>query len=249
MPKVKAYIGSNGNVVPVFQAIEGVAFLSPFDGKVFASKAKYIDHLKTVRAAIHREIQLKNKAKIMQALWSTAMSFQDIIDWVDNNQEFIYNQLLTSFRHKNLKKVSYDPANFKICISYLNLTYNSHCSNTHAAPHNGRTNWGGKETFKDGSPIPRGYPGWHGRIEFQIESNKVNFESQFFKQLRIHTGSGGSGNGIKYGYEVTFFDADWPALAEATALEYNMEKTMNFLADKRTPKLTYNYGTEDYFKW
>lgn len=253
MPKVKAYFGDNGQVVPVSQAIEGTAYLSPFDGKVFGHKDKYVEHLRTVRDRIHTNIHKKNKVARMRKLWKSAASFQDIIDWVANNQEFFYKEFLAAAWHvKNPEKYPYDPDQFGIIISSLKLEYKDWCSNSHAAPHNGKTNWSGRDTLKDGSPAPRGYPGWYGRIEFQLKKPKkeiVRFESDTFKALRIHTGSGGSGNGIKYGYDVTFFDADWPALAEATALEHNMAKTMNLLADRLTPKLKYDYGTEDYFKW
>jgi hypothetical protein len=104
------------------------------------------------------------------------------------------------------------------------LTWSDSVSNTHACPHNGVTNWGGR---KPGAP--RGYPGWCGRVEWIVqwprEWDGCYPGSDLFKSraARVYTGTGGGG-GMRYdkkhgcdvqtfGYDTEIFAADWPGLA------------------------------------
>ena len=64
----------------------------------------------------------------------------------------------------------------------------------------------------DGTPRPRGYPGWGGRIEYQI-SHDLGFGSDLMRGIGIHTGTGGGIRDNRYGFDVKFFDSDWPGIA------------------------------------
>lgn len=73
--------------------------------------------------------------------------------------------------------------------------YSDTVSNSHSAPLNGETNWGGKK--KD---VPRSYPGFHGRIWMAVprgtkEIDRYNTDiTSIMNQMRIFTGTGGYGN-------------------------------------------------------
>ena len=248
--KVKAYFG-NGAVINASHAREGIAHQCPFTGTIIGDRKKYAEHLQKVRARIHQTIQVKNAGKIKQELWNLS-SFEAIVAWMSSHNEFLYNQLVdkNSWRYttKTKEKLLYNPPEFKFSISFLDLRWEERLSNTHSAPVGGVQNWGGRDVMKDGTPAPRGYPGWGGRIEFVIQTPLDGFSSDIVKGLRIHTGSGGSGNGTNYGYDVKFFDADWPELTKVYGEQFAMEKTMDLIAGRRSAPKTFKYGTPRYFK-
>lgn len=250
MPKIEAYFG-HGGIVPVASAVKKTAYLSPFSGGIYGSKKSYVDHLKFTRVQIHEKVQKINRYKIMQTLWNQP-TFEDVIAWLESHQEFLFNKGKERNEWRLTKaqrsKIVYDPSEFHATISYLSLTWKEVCSNSHRAPHNGTTNWGGRDLDKDGKPKPKGYPGWHGRIEYTIKSKYDLGGSDVFDSLRIHTGTGGSGNGTNYGYDVTFFDDDWPGMRDQYGKDFAMEATMDRVAG-RTPKThTFEYGTSHYFQ-
>lgn len=249
MPKIEAYFG-HGAIVPVDSAVKRTAYLSPFNGAVFGTKKGYVDHLKQARIQIHQNVHKINKKKIMQTLWDQP-SFEDVIGWLESHQEFLFNNGLERNEWRLSKtqkgKTVFDPSTFKATISYLSLSWKDKCSNSHRAPHNGRTNWAGKDVFKDGTPVPNGYPGWTGRIEYMVESKFDLGGSDVFDNLRIHTGTGGSGNGVNYGYDVTFFDADWPGMRDSYGKQFAMEATMDLISDRTPQKHSFLYGTPRYF--
>lgn len=241
MPKIAVYSGA-GAVIPVDQSIETTAFRCPWTRKVFMSKKEYVSHLKVYRTnTIHKAIYRKKRNVIFQDLINQD-SFEKIIAWVENNPRFFLEQGLDRdpfIRHNN-KHINFANSDFWIKITYLSVTYDKSVSNTHSCPRGERTNWGGRETYTDGTPVPRGFPGWHGRIEFQInpELKWATFGSRVFEGLGIHTGSGGGGSYNRYGYSVNFFSADWPGL----------EKSLIFEMLKDNPIPRFQYGTPYYFR-
>ena len=69
------------------------------------------------------------------------------------------------------------------------IEYASVCSNSHAAPHNGETNWG-----YDKPNAPRGYPGFRGRFWIRYAKDPASFKwSGNFRKTLTHTGTGGAG--------------------------------------------------------
>jgi hypothetical protein len=116
------------------------------------------------------------------------------------------------------------------------LTYSRLVSNTHHCPLNGKTNWAYRN--KD---VPRGYPGWVGRVWIRYSEMASSFSgSDAFYCTATHTGTGGGGSygGIwgpvcearwkMYGYDTDtklfprpecfswdyrIFADDWPLLA------------------------------------
>lgn len=71
------------------------------------------------------------------------------------------------------------------------INYNPKCSNTHYAPHNGKTNWGGHV-----KGAPRNYPGFYGRfwIRYAEETKDVFGSTGNLRKSLTHTGSGGGGS-------------------------------------------------------
>jgi hypothetical protein len=116
-------------------------------------------------------------------------------------------------------------------ITYLDLNWTSSASNTHHCPRGGVTNWGMREDGK-----PKGYPGFTGRIEYQM-SHDLGFGSDAVRNLGIHTGTGGGTGDNRFGYGVTFFDADWPGLVN--------NRVMDILGDNDWK--TFRYGVPKYF--
>jgi len=108
-------------------------------------------------------------------------------------------------------------------------------SNSHAAPIEGETNWGGRK--KD---VPRSYPGWEGRVFIRYADKFKDSGSTPFGSTLTYPGSGGwggydgpfqaisstrykrYGNYYKgadaypepqvYSWDYRFFDSDWPLI-------------------------------------
>ena len=102
----------------------------------------------------------------------------------------------------------------------MRVDFNEAICNTHYAPHNGIINsqWT--------SSLPKGYPGWTGRIWIVYDKPIIasTNDNNLFSNLRLYTGSGGYGlYGIPFfsrnkqeiyplSYDFRFYEADWPSL-------------------------------------
>ena len=72
---------------------------------------------------------------------------------------------------------------------HWDLRYNNSVSNSHSAPKNGKTNWGGRH--KD---VPRGYPGFEGRVWIRYaRSCDFGSANEPLAKMRLYTGTGGAG--------------------------------------------------------
>lgn len=251
MPKIKTYAGK-GKLIPIRDAAIIDAYECPWTGKMYRRKEEYVRHLNELREyTFHPRIRARNATKIKEQLWALD-SFEAIIKWLTDNSLFMFEQCARP-NWMDAKETVDAKKNFKFEITYLNLRYSERVSNSHDCPVGGVTNWRGDELFKDGTPKPKGYPGWEGRIEFK-KSHDTGFSSDLLEPLRIHTGTGG-GRGIKHsaGYEVKFFKQDWPGLAAVVDREYEIYSknvVMERLKDNFvTPfRFDVNYGEASYFR-
>lgn len=214
MPKIKAYAG-NSSIIAVDSARVVTAFECPWTSKIFSTKKSYADHLKAVRETrIHRAIRARNRHKTFEELISQP-SFEKIIEWIESHPGFFFDRAV-QYRgrnnHQHLRE------KFGIKITYLNVNWLECVSNSHSCPRSGVTNWGGQERLKDGTSAPRGYAGWNGRIEFQL-SHDVGFGSDVFRDVGVHTGTGGGSGDNRYGYDVKFFASDWPGLEKNSLVD------------------------------
>ena len=228
MPRIKAYKGA-GKIIPVEEAKLVTAFRCPWSQKVFSVKRDYIKHLKVLRENyMHARVRAKATERKKQELWNQP-TFLDIIKWIEMNPEFMFDNALRVGWARDGAEKKRDQ--FWMKITYLDLNWTSSASNTHSCPRGGVTNWGMREDGK-----PKGYPGFTGRIEYQM-SHDLGFGSDAVRNLGIHTGTGGGTGDNRFGYSVTFFDADWPGLVS--------NRVMDILADNSWQRI--HYGQPKYF--
>lgn len=232
MPAIQAY-KHKGTIIPVDQAKKGKAYLCPWTGKIVATKQTYIKHLRELRTTrMHRRARQLRWHRLGEDLWNQT-SFEKIIRWVELHPEwFLDNAQKTGI---SSDRSHYDAirSDFSICITYLDLRWSDSVSNSHSAPHNGVTNWSKRDEDK-----PVGYPGWQGRIEYELSHALPSFGSDIMRGTRIHTGSGGGRSSKQYGYEVKFFADDWPGLMKGRVWE----------ALKGTEQQPFKNGATRYFR-
>lgn len=238
MPRIKAYKGNRGHIIPVDEAKVATAYRCPWTNRVFGSKSGYVNHLRALRRDhIHAAVRQRIAERLHDDLRNQP-TFDDVIAWIGNHPEFFFDMTAAGRSEGRQDRIAAYRDKFWIRITYLDLQWTDSASNTHACPRGGRTNWGGRGMDVDGKPLPRGYPGWTGRIEYRM-SHDLGFGSTPMRNVGIHTGTGGSIRDHRYGYGVTIFEADWPGLAN--------RRLFHRLAEDGVGE-TYRYGTPDYFK-
>ena len=244
MPAIQVY-KSGATMIPVAKAKQAKAYICPWTKEMFATKRGYVSHLKTLRInRMHRrakELRFKRK---LEDMWNQP-DFGSVIRWIHLNPEVFWLSAKRNGWYSDAARWDKIRDSFEIKITSLKLTYSDMISNSHSCPHTGITNWN-YDTFKDGTLKPRGYPGFGGRIEFQIDTATSNFSSDVFKGTRIYTGSGGGGGGGKYGYDVKFFLDDWPGIARRIREErdqHERDGLLDMITDTytqfRVPGFTY----------
>lgn len=234
MPRISVYKG-NGAIIPVDVAKKSTGFQCPWTGKIFGAKKAYVNHLRTIRQdRIYRQIRNRRHQAILDE-FNNQPSFDAIRRWVELHPEFFFDIGLRhgfSSRAANAEKHRKD---FWIKITHLDVAYSTSVSNSHSCPRGGVTCWSSHEA-KDGRP--RGYPGWSGRIELEM-SHDLGWGGDVLKGTGIHTGSGGSTNGRNYGYDVKFFESDWPGLSKA--------RTWAAIGGPEVDR--YREGDTTYYRW
>lgn len=231
MPRIRAYKQAD-KLIPVADAKVVTAFQCPWTKKLYNRKKDYIKHLKELRQErIHRNIVNNRLGKALADLQSQP-NFESIIEWIERNSWFWLAKAKRNRTDWRDNEGWPAPEEFWIKITFLELMHIPIASNTHSAPRGQRTNWGGDIS------LPRGYPGWVGRIEYQMSHDLPIFSSDLFRSTGICTGGGGGSSENRYGYSVTFWDDDWPRLSEGVVL--------NILAEK--PHHKYVYGQARYFR-
>jgi uncharacterized C2H2 Zn-finger protein len=230
MPRIKAYKQAD-KLIPVNSARVVTAFQCPWTKKLWTSKKRYIQHLQKLRETrIHSRI-VHNRLKKAQIDLNNQNSFGDIIEWIERNSWFF----LAKAKQSNVwsKEKWPAPEDFWIRITYLDIRHSNNVSNTHSAPKGKASNWGRRDPN-----LPTGYPGWEGRIEYQMSHSLPGFSSDLLRGTGIYTGSGGGTSNNRYGYSVIFWDEDWPGMMDQTVF--------NILANKRFEP--FKYGRPNYFR-
>jgi hypothetical protein len=205
------------------------AYKCEHTGKIFESKDSYQSHLRKlsrIRVA-NRKIQAVELARhnFFRGLQSTIASIEDLKNAIIEHQDMFWADAAASesFSWSDVgrkRRGVHVPVPKLVKFTQFELTFTPTISNSHSCPRGGVTNWGGME--KD---APRHYPGWQGRIEWEIkwpkELDGMYPGSDLFKgrNCGIHTGTGGwrgrggMKNGIQsFGYDVNIFATDWPAM-------------------------------------
>lgn len=241
--------------------VQIVAWKSEADGKIFEDKSKYQAHLRKLarHRLAQRKLQIAREAK--DALWAELYQREQSIDqWcqmVIDYQHLFWAEAADGNRHDwervgmklgRGKNASNLPMPRVLKITH-NLRWSDSVGNSHSCPVGGVRNWGGREKMPDGSPAPRGYPGWQGHIEWLVEWPKefdgIYIGSELFSKgsfnsgrQRAHTGTGGGAGGHfnkefgtwcqKPAYDFRIYASDWPGLARY----HEKRKMWKTLSDK-----------------
>lgn len=115
------------------------------------------------------------------------------------------------------------------------VAHNNLVSNTHSSPQGHPQNWRGEQH------LPRGYPGWFGRVWIRYAGQPRSFGADPFDRTLTHTGTGGAGSYggpwqgicsarwnryghrpprgaypavVCYSWDYRFYDLDWPGIAD-----------------------------------
>jgi len=165
------------------------AYKSEADGRLFESKVAYQIHIRKL-AATRRKLKKKEEVEntrqaVIRQMRAECGSFDELED----------------FLRARWREMVVDGSKL-MKIGFSEMRWRDSVSNTHDCPRGGVTNFWSKEE------LPRGYPGWQGRIYIVIASEDV-FGSREMKQLGIYTGTGGGGS-----YDVRLFADDFPGMTK-----------------------------------
>jgi len=220
MPAIKVYKGA-GKMIPLEEAKVARAFQCPWTGDLFATKPSYTKHLRDLRETrMHRRAKEIKHQKLLSQMWNQP-DWQSVIDWIHLHGEVFFD-IAAGARGLHSKIDPSIRADFKVTITYLQLTWSNSVSNSMACPVGGVTCRSSHEA-KDGRP--KGYPGWSGRIGYTLSHTKgFGSGSDCWSGTRIHTGVGGGDPIHQRRLDVKMFAQDWPNLS--------INQTMAFLADK-----------------
>jgi hypothetical protein len=249
MPAISVY-KYNGVMIPVDSAKKAKAYICPWTGQLYATKRSYVSHLVQLRQdRMHKRARHLLHQRKLEQMWNQP-DFDSVIRWIHLNPEVFWANAKRNGWGSDASKWDKIRDEFEVKILHLGLTYSDSVSNSHRCPHTGVTNWGGRSLLKDGTPAPRGYPGFSGRIRLRITPKPLSFNSDVLRGTRIHIGSGGGdGSGI-YSYSVEFFLADWPGIAatiQAQKEQYEKDNFINMIKNTHKPFVikNYTYGKED----
>ena len=151
-----------------------------------------------------RQAYINSLVERIQPLYEQP-TFEDIAQWLIDNQDLL-------LEYRTAKGIGFrsDEKGSKITsFKFIHMQYDNCCSNSHSAPKGMQTNWGGRRS----PAVPRGYPGWRGRVEFTDERRGWHF-SEVIRHLGICTGTGGGGS-----YDVTLWAQDFRKMAEPYVLD------------------------------
>ena len=182
----------------------------PHTGKLFEDEQEYFKHLRRERTRRTNEKRYQDYKDNFQD-WlrdekEKIATLSDIPEWIIENQVRLYESYNAIHpRGWSLFKVGDNIQDLK-----LEMKYSRRVSNTHSKPRNGVTNWACN------NDLPIGYEGFTGDMHAIVKkAPKSKFSiSDLLGFVDIHTGSGGSSNGLDYGYECRIYLSDWPSLEQ-----------------------------------
>lgn len=180
------------------------AFKHEPTGKLFEKEADFKKYIKSYNKE-QEKISLEEKAKN---------------DWIKLiNEPRLTATSIEDYRLKVMKL--WNQVNSKHGVQMLelyfdNMTWSNKCSNSHSAPIGYQENWCGN---RDKEGIPKGYPGWKGRIKGKLSAWKSLIGYGLYPEDKhgfgikipgLNTGSGGGGD--LFQYELTLFVYDFPLI-------------------------------------
>lgn len=163
------------------------------------------EHDKEYRA-FRRQILAEKKAQLRQDksdqevmkfildFQETCATFEELEAWMIQNTNKLLTHSCVNSKYFQLQHVQ-----------FINMKFSETCSNSHAAPKGGVTNW-----YRD-KDLPMSYPGCVGSMKFTAQKWQTDIAFKMFSLLNLHTGTGGARDGHSQ-YNVTIFQSDWPNL-------------------------------------
>lgn len=185
------------------------AWECPKTKTIFKHKHQYKKHLKKIAResldAKYRQKIVDSRLEVFKTMRETCKNAAEIEQFVKDNVKVFWAHGIENSPYDRNKKIPDDLECYEFKIE---ATHKDNVSNSHQCPINGGvTNWHGKDD------LPKGYPGFHGRVHFKFSHETPGFCSSVWKDTGLETGTGGGG--AKGGsYDIFIFDADWPALSD-----------------------------------
>ena len=189
----------------------------PITKKVFFGDDEYATHIINLRQRMNLErIHMRSRKEAQSLVWHY---IDKEISTINELQEFVQKHLHDIFIAFNGGRPEVDEAVRKSSLPMfrLDLKYDEYVGNMFECPRDGVKNYG------KGSGKPQHYPGFKGKVTYQLENNPDSDDAMYNDKLRtcmgltdalgyigIHTGSGGGSN--THVYEVTMFQDDFPAI-------------------------------------
>jgi hypothetical protein len=225
MPQVKLY--KNGDtLIPVEGTKVCNGYQCPWTGDLFVTKRSYVKHLKLLRAArMHAKARRIRQEKELSGLWKLT-TIEEIAEWIEKNSALIFDRCKFAlysnmYSKKNALELREE---FRVKLTYLKVQHSPQVSNTHSSP------VGKPRNFSREPGMPVGYPGWSGRVEFEIYPRCGISGSDVGRLLRMNTGTGGGSGDFRYYYDLKLFEDDWPGLCEHVVMsKLTDEPVANFL--------------------
>lgn len=187
-------------------------------GKQSKNETKIKNHEKQCKAENMKKIEIQNKKNAWEKEFLETFHPSKLKECV--------NSYLEKFGEPTFENLEFE------------LVYSENVSNSHSAPINGVENWGGKEG------LPKGYPGFQGRITGEYNSigkSISEYCGAFYNKVKIpgiYTGSGGGGGGT-FGYQFQFFIDDFPNFKKEFEYNYHTEKAKCLLTGENFKSFVY----------
>lgn len=198
----------------------------PKTGKLFETDKAYRVHIVGLRKhrnkkrpmEIARRLAAKRRAEYRTLIRAELDALNDM-DELEKYFRENFGRIMIAHNGSDRPEVHALLHSLKMMEFDLRIKFYTSASNTHAAPRNGETNWGGRK-----DDVPRGYPGFSGHISYELNFNPEDaFErnglcldpSRGLGWAGVHTGGGGGRGGpgvFKYEYGVTLFLSDFDNL-------------------------------------
>ena len=203
------------------------------DGKLFEDVKKYKAHLQKLAAERrHNRKRIAfaaSRAAFLCRMGQEVTSAESLVQFIKDNWEFFFlnGAYFNNWRPSDKAPKAHACHAIKVAVSWSNSVRNSHAAPMYGQ-YAGMTNWDGRNTTKDGLPLPNGYPGWHGRIDILVKVPPYKYRgkeysgqghgSDYFRSTVVNTGTGGFGGTtdagiVTYSYDVSMFADDFPAWA------------------------------------
>ena len=187
----------------------------PRTGKLFQSDAEYRKYIRALRKRTNITRATLRSRKLAISEVRDEIARLTSIDQIECYVTEAFSKIMIAYNGGRDPKVHAILNKVRIKDFKLDVSFMERCSNTHAAPRDGKTNWGGLK-----EDLPRGYPGFGGNVSYKIINDPEEEDigrlcmrhNDALKFAGICTGGGGGRGEDSWGYGVTLFLSDFEGL-------------------------------------